>query len=200
MSCIARTEPQPPKSSLAPLSAISLSTEVPLHPSAVLTLGNPDDRMLDNVPKVCRKNLVLSAGDFDSRYRFVSFERALVVALSHQLPADVLPGISSGQTTIVGPVSLSKVDLPSNITTRVNPYEALVSAIESRAQAQIVTLELLGRPEGDDGKRVILVRYVVQVLSATSEVARLGSARVTLCLMPEKSGSITAYLENVIQS
>lgn len=178
----------------------TLSREVPLHPIAGLSLGNPDDRWLDNVPPICRQNLKLSDGDFDTRYRFVTFERALVGAMS-QLPTDTLRGLSQGiATTVVGPVNFSTSELPPNVATSVNSYEALVAAIESRKQTQIVSLELLGRPETEEGERIILIRYVVRVIAPSSEVARRATTRVTLCLMPEKDGIIVAYLENEIQS
>ncbi len=61
-------------------------------------------------------------------------------------------------------------------------------------------LELIGRPKGDEGKHVVLIRYVSNLVSGDGGVGHLGGSRVTLCLVPAEHNKVTVYLENVIES
>lgn len=185
---------------------IASDSEIRLRPYAEMVLGNPNDRTLDNVPRICRQTLVTTESDFESQYRFVTFERALVGFLlkrSRENSSEMLPGVvraDETKTTVVGPVSLRAEDLSNTISTRSNTYEAIVSAIERHEAAQIINLELLGRPVTEAGKGIILVQYVSHFISKSGEVGHLGGARVTFCLMPEDKGKVVVYLENVVES
>jgi hypothetical protein len=114
----------------------------------------------------------------------------------------MLPGVVRAdrmKTTVVGPVSLSAEDMPTNVSTKSKTYEAIVPAMDLHQAAQIINLEFLGRPDTQDGQGIILVRYDVHYISESGEVAHRGGARVTLCLMPEAKGRVVVYLENVIE-
>jgi hypothetical protein len=184
---------------------IASDSQIPLRPFAELVLGNPNDRRLDTVPSICRQTLRTSELDFESQYRFVSFERALVGLFrerSREIPSEMLPGVVRAdrmKTTVVGPVSLSAEDMPTNVSTKSKTYEAIVPAMDLHQAAQIINLEFLGRPDTQDGQGIILVRYDVHYISESGEVAHRGGARVTLCLMPEAKGRVVVYLENVIE-
>jgi hypothetical protein len=188
---------------------IASDSEMPLRPFAELVLGNPNDRRLDAVPSICRQPLRTSELDFESQYRFDSFERALVGFFrerAREIPSEMLPGVVRAdrmKTTVVGPVSLSAEDMPTNVSTKSKTYEAIVPAMDLHQAAQIINLEFLGRPDRpdtQDGQGIILVRYDVHYISESGEVAHRGGARVTLCLMPEDKDKMVVYLENVIES